>query len=239
MSNIIEVDKNLCWNVPDNWSLEDAATVPCAYVTCYYALYLCGNMKKGDKVLIHSGTGGVGQAAINLALHEGCEVFTTVGTLEKREFLRRMFPSIPNDHIGNSRDTTFEQLILQHTKGGGVDIILNSLADEKLQASIRCLAQNGRFLEIGKFDLIADNALGMMIFLKEVSFHGVMLENIFSTDPIEKMELHKLFAEGLKNGVIKPLIRKVFEKDNVEAAFRYMTTGKHMGKVKIKVTTAN
>jgi len=223
--------------VPDNWSLEDAATVPCVYAICYSALYYRGEMKKGDKVLIHSGTGGVGQAAIHLALHEGCEVFTTVGTPEKRKFIHEIFPSIQDDHIGSSRDTSFEQMILLKTNGDGVDIVLNSLAEEKLQASVRCLARGGRFLEIGKFDFAANNSLGMMIFLKEVSFHGVLLENLlFSRLEKERTYLHSLLNEGLKNGAIKPLVRKVFEKDELETAFRYMATGKHIGKVKKNLT---
>jgi len=233
IANIIEPDRNLCWYVPDNWSLEDAATVPCVYATCYIALYRHGKMKKGNKVLIHSGTGGVGQAAIHLALHEGCEVFTTVGTPEKRKFIHEMFPSISDDHIGNSRDTSFEQMILQKTNGNGVDIVLNSLAEEKLQASVRCLAQRGCFLEIGKFDLAANNPLGMTIFLKDVSFYGILLDNLLTPGlEEEKTYLSGLLNEGLKNGAIKPLVRKVFEKDELETAFRYMTAGKHIGKVK-------
>jgi len=230
MANVIVPDRSLCWYVPDNWSLEDAATVPCVYATCYYALYMSGEMKRNHKVLIHSGTGGVGQAAIHLALHEGCEVFTTVGTQEKRNFIREKFPSISDDHIGISHDTSFEQLILQQTQGLGVNIILNSLAEEKLQASIRCLAKNGRFLEIGKFDLMSNNFLGMMVFLKEISFHGIFLDNIFSNTK-EKLRLHNLLAEGLKTGVVKPLVRKVFEREDAIAAFKYMTTRKHIGKV--------
>ncbi|XP_029673588.1 fatty acid synthase-like [Formica exsecta] len=111
-ANICVADKYLSWIIPDEWTMEDAATVPCVYSTCYYALYLRGKMKKGDKVLIHSGTGGVGQAAIHLALYEGCEVFTTVGSTEKQHFIKETFPSIPEDHIGKSRDTSFEQIII-------------------------------------------------------------------------------------------------------------------------------
>ena len=207
-------------------------TVPCVYSTCYYALYVFGNLQKGEKVLIHSGTGGVGQAAINIALQEGCEVYTTVGTPEKRKFIHENFPSIPDDHIGSSRDTSFEQMVLEGTNGVGVDIVLNSLAEEKLQASVRCLAVGGRFLEIGKFDLLANTSLGMMIFLKEVSIHGILLDNIFEATIKEKAQLNKLVADGIKNNVIKPLNRTVFEKDDIEAAFRYMTAGKHIGKVK-------
>ncbi|RLU24885.1 hypothetical protein DMN91_002976 [Ooceraea biroi] len=229
MANVIVADKDLCWYVPDNWSLEDAATVPCVYATCYYALYINGEMKKDHKVLIHSGAGGIGQAAIHLALHEGCEVFTTVGTPEKRKFIREKFPSIPDDHIGNSNDTSFEQMILQRTQGQGVNLILNSLAEEKLQASVRCVTKNGRFLEIGKFDLAQNNVLGMMVFLKEISFHGIILDNVHSY-PQEKMELSNLLAEGLKSGAVKPLVRTVFEREELTTAFRYMTTRKHVGK---------
>lgn len=193
-----------------------------------------GNMKKGDKVLIHSGTGGVGQAAIYLALHEGCEVFTTVGTTEKRNFIRKMFPSIPDDHIGSSRDTSFEQMILQKTGNVGVNIVLNSLAEEKLHASVRCLAQGGRFLEIGKYDLMSNNTLGMSVFLKEISFQGVTLYDVINSAIEQKTKLNELMQEGLKNGSIKPLSRKVFEKNELETAFRYMTAGKHIGKVKKK-----
>ncbi|XP_011707051.1 PREDICTED: fatty acid synthase-like, partial [Wasmannia auropunctata] len=72
--------------------------------------------KKGDKILIHSATGGIGQAAIHVALSEGCEVFTTVGTIDKRNFIKQMFPTILDEHIGSSRDTSFEQMIMRQTK---------------------------------------------------------------------------------------------------------------------------
>jgi len=235
MSNIIDADKNFVWIVPDKWTMEDAVTVPCVYSTCYHALFTKGKMKKGDKILIHSGSGGIGQAAIHLALHEGCEVFTTVGTAEKRQFLKEAFPSIPDDHIGNSRNTSFEEMIMQQTRGRGVDIVLNSLAEEKLQASVRCLAKRGRFLEIGKFDIIS-NFLDMALFSKSISFYGVLLDNIFNAKPERKKMFHKMIAEGLENCAIKPLCYKIFERDEVEAAFRYMAAGKHIGKVRLSLT---
>jgi fatty acid synthase, animal type len=231
MTNICAANKYLSWIVPEKWTMEDAATVPCVYGTCYYALYIKGKMKKGDKVVIHSGTGGVGQAAIYLALYEGCEVFTTVGTAEKHQFIKETFSSIPNDHIGNSRDTSFEQMIMQHTEGRGVDIVLNSLAEEKLQASIRCLAKGGRFLEIGKFDMISNNSLDIPFFSRGIKFYSILLDKIFYSNVERKAKLWKRITKGLENGVIKPLCRKVFEKNEIEAAFRYMAIGKHIGKV--------
>ncbi|XP_077270184.1 fatty acid synthase-like [Temnothorax americanus] len=239
ITNICVPDKHLSWNVPDEWTMEDAATVPCVYSTCYYALYIKGKMKKEDKVLIHSGTGGIGQAALHFALHEGCEVFTTVGTVEKRQFIRETFPSIPEDHIGNSRDTSFEQMIMQRTGGRGVDIVLNSLAEEKLQASVRCLANGGRFLEIGKFDMVSNNPLDTSAFSKGISFYAILLDRFFFEHSERKIKVWKGIEESLKKGIIKPLSRTVFKRNEVETAFRYMATGKHIGKIIIKVQEEN
>lgn len=238
-TNLIVCDRQLSWVIPENWSYEDAATVPLVYGTAYYALHHIGKMKKGEKILIHSGTGGVGQAAINIALFDGCEVFTTVGTQEKRDFIRKHFPQIPESHIGNSRDTSFEQMIYQQTGGKGVDMVLNSLAEEKLQASIRCLGRRGRFLEIGKFDMLSNNKIGTEVFLNEISFHGIMLDNIFfSRDEAKKNKakqtLHELMRMGLEKGSIKPLVRTIFTRDQFEDAFRFMAAGKHIGKVSQK-----
>ncbi|XP_012280372.1 fatty acid synthase [Orussus abietinus] len=232
-SNLCVKDKFFIWDVPEEWSLEDAVTVPSVYGTMYLALYLKARIKKGDKVLIHAGTGGVGQAAINAAIFEGCEVFTTVGTPEKREFLRKHFPQIPESHIGSTRDTSFEQMVLHLTKGEGVDVVLNSLTEEKLQASLRCLKRGGIFLEIGKYDMILNSPLGMEVFLKHVSFHGVLLD---TTNKLwEKEAVKELLKKGIKDGVVKPLPRVVFPKTEVEAALRYMATAKHIGKVILRI----
>ena len=85
--------------------------MPVVYSTAYYALIVRGNLRKGESVLIHSGSGGVGQAAISICLSMGCDVYTTVGTAEKREYLLKTFPGLKPENIGNSRDLTFEQLV--------------------------------------------------------------------------------------------------------------------------------
>ena len=89
---------------------------------------------------------------------------------------------------------------MHRTSGRGVHVVLNSLAEEKLQASLRCLARHGRFLEIGKYDLSNNTPLGMALFLKNVSFHGILLDAIFEEDNLEWIEVSKLFTEGIKSG---------------------------------------
>ncbi|CAG7786560.1 unnamed protein product, partial [Allacma fusca] len=157
------------FDIPDSWSFEDAATVPCVYITVYLALILRGKMQPGESVLIHAGSGGVGQAAIQVALSMNCRVFTTVGTKAKREFLKARFPVLTDDCFTNSREARqFECHIKTCTNGRGVDLVLNSLAQDKIHASIRCLATNGRFLEIGKFDVLNDTKIGMSILAKGI-----------------------------------------------------------------------
>ncbi|XP_067209348.1 fatty acid synthase-like [Linepithema humile] len=235
IANVVVRDKDLCWNIPDTWTFEEAATVPCIYSTSYYALYHFGKMKKGDKVLIHSGTGGIGQSAIHLALQEGCQVFTTVGTAEKRKIIRKLFPAIPDEHIGKSRDTSFEQMIMSQTNGRGVDIVLNSLAEEKLLASVRCLAKRGRFLEIGKFDILSNNPLNISLFQKGISFYSVLMDLILIGNHKNKSRLSKLMVEGLRKNNIKPIQMTIFPMTEIEAAFRHMASGKHTGKIILNI----
>ncbi|KAL2748305.1 fatty acid synthase-like [Vespula maculifrons] len=125
----------------------------CIY--CIAALYINAGMQKGDRIFIHADSCGIGQAVINLALREGYEIFTT----ERRRFFKETFPSIDDNHIGNSRDINFEKIILQRTNGAGVNIVLNSLADDKLQVSLYYSAHKGRFLKIGKFDFATNNQI--------------------------------------------------------------------------------
>ena len=119
-------------------------------------------------------------------------------------------------------------------KGRGVDIVLNSLAHEMLQASLRCLARHGRFLEIGKVDLAQNSSLGMSKLLDNVSVHGILLDAIMDPtvgDFNEWKEVAKLLEAGIKNNVVQPLPANTFPADKAEEAFRFMSAGKHIGKV--------
>lgn len=222
LASTVLADKGFLWEVPPQWSLEEASTVPVAYATAYYALSVRGRMRAGDAVLVHAGTGGVGQAALAIALHAGCTVFTTVGTPDKRAFLRQRFPTLPPENIGNSRDTSFEQLVKRRTRGRGVDLVLNSLAADKLHASVRCLAEGGRFLEIGKLDLSNDTPLGMSVFLKNTTFHGILLDALFDADSSDgdKAAVVRCVTDGIAAGAVRPLPATVFSDHQLEQAFR-------------------
>lgn len=174
----VEGKQGFIWDVPGGWSLEQAATVPIVYSTVYLAFFIKANVKKGKSILIHAGTGGVGLAAIRVAFAYGLEVFTTCSNQEKKMFLLEEFPQLKESNIGNSRNISFEDMVMHNTKGKGVDYVLNSLSEDKLQASIRCLAKRGTFLEIGRFDMMQDSKIGMSHFLKQINFQNVPLDEI-------------------------------------------------------------
>ncbi|KAJ8946540.1 hypothetical protein NQ318_004676 [Aromia moschata] len=237
LATMAAVDRYLLLKIPDSWTMADGATAMTLYGTLAYGLIIRGQLKRGESILIHSGTGGIGQAAIRLALYYGCTVFTTVGTQEKREFIRKTYPEIEDSHIGNSRDLSFEHMVHKGTNGRGVDMVVNSLADDKLLASVRCLARGGRFIEIGKFDMALNTYINLQLLQRSASFHGVMLDQLFAERPFIKKKIMDLLVEGIENGAIKPLNKTIFKVDEVEQAFRYMASGKHTGKVLVQVRT--
>ena len=156
---------------PDDWTLDEAATVPIAYATAYLSLVMTAHIKKGERVLIHTGASTVGIACISVALHHGCEVYITVGSQRKRDYLKKRFPQLKDTHFSNSRDLTFRDHIRDQTHDKGVKIIVNTLTEEKLYAGMQCLAPNGRFIEIGKFDISQQGTLGNIRWQKYISLN--------------------------------------------------------------------
>lgn len=125
-------------------------------------------------------------------------------------------------------------MVKRRTSGRGVDYVINSLAEEKLLTSVRCLARKGTFIEIGKRDLVNNNELNLILLQKEAKFEGIMLDQIITEMPHVKLQIVKIIEEGI-NSWIKPLNRTIFKYDEVEKAFKYMASGKHTGKVVIEI----
>ena len=228
LGNYIQSD--FTWPIPDNMSLEEGATLPVVYLTVYYCFYRA-KLDKGDSVLIHAGTGGVGQAAIRVAHSLGVEIFTTCNA-SKRSGLKAMFPFLLDSHIGDSRSLQFEDMVMTQTRGRGVTAVLNSLSDEKLQASFRCVKQHGYFLEIGKYDLSTNAKLGMKKFLSNATFCGIDVDQVFE-QPKEMRTISKLFTDGLASGVVQPLNSTIYPYSKVVDAMKFLASGKHTGKVLI------
>lgn len=223
--------ETLIMDIPDSMGFAEAATIPVAFLTAHYALINIGRLKQGERVLIHSATGGVGQAAIQIARHIGAEIFATAGTHEKRQWLHDMGIK----WVMDSRTLNFADEIAEHTGGEGVDVILNSLSGQAIARGLSILKHNGRFLEIGKRDIYQDNPIGLLPFQKNLSFCAIDLDSIIRTSPDTVKTIQHDCFQALKQGIYSPLPFRAFPVDMAADAFRYMAQARHLGKIVLTI----
>lgn len=216
--------------IPDYMTFEEAATIPTAYITAIHALLDHASLSIGKSVLIHSAAGGVGIAAIQIAQSVGAEVYATVGTPEKKEFLKSAF-GLADDRIFHSRNTDFGDQILSATNGRGMDAILNSLTGDVLDESFRVLADGGIMVELGKRDVLDRNSLPWAPFDRNSSFRAIDISPEKAADSLVARLMSKLF-ELIEVGSIKPIapVHK-FAWTDIPAAFQFLRPGTHIGKV--------
>jgi acyl transferase domain-containing protein/acyl-CoA synthetase (AMP-forming)/AMP-acid ligase II/acyl carrier protein len=212
---------------PARFSFEEAATIPVSFLTAYYALVYLGRLAAGEKVLIHSASGGVGQAAIQLARRAGAEIFATAGSPQKREYLQ----SLGIRCVMDSRSLAFAGQVLEWTQDRGVDVVLNSLAGEAIPRGLSILAPFGRFLEIGKRDIYQNSPLGLLPFQKNLSFFAIDLERLAGERPALLLSLFRQLASAFEDGSLQPLPYQVFPISRASEAFRTMAQARHTGKI--------
>lgn len=152
-------------------------SIPVAYSTALYALYDRACLRNGESVLIHSGSGALGIAAISIAQRVGATVYTTVGSPAKKEFLMAEF-GLPESHIFSSRDSSFVDGLMELTSGRGVDIVINSLVGDLMHSSWECVSNFGRFVEVGKRELVDAGRLNMRGFLRNATFTAFDIEEM-------------------------------------------------------------
>ncbi|WP_285511704.1 type I polyketide synthase, partial [Streptomyces sp. NBRC 14336] len=210
--------------VPSGWSFAQAASVPIVFLTAYYALRDLGGLRAGERILVHAAAGGVGMAATQLARHFGAEVFGTASA-GKWDALRAA--GLDDEHIASSRDTDFESAFLAATDGAGVDVVLDSLAGEFVDASLRLLPRGGRFLEMGKTDIRDPGSVPGGVLYRAFDLWDA------GPDRIGQMlaELVTLFEAG----AVKPLPVTCWDVRRAPDAFRYLSQARHVGKVVLTV----
>ncbi|RAH59477.1 polyketide synthase [Aspergillus piperis CBS 112811] len=226
-------------HIPSGMDLAAASGIATNFLTAWYSLKDVARIQPGESVLIHSGAGGTGQALIQLAVHCGAEVYTTVGTEEKKRFIMQKYP-IPEDHIFSSRSTNFAPAIMHMTNGKGVDVVVNSLSGENLIRSWECTAPYGRFVELGLKDILQNAKLPMAQFRNNVTYRFFDLSLV-----LRDRQLHvraaleavmRLMGEGKLHPQEPTLVYGVGE---LEKAYRHMQSGKNLGKIVIEMRHAD
>jgi polyketide synthase 5 len=217
--------------LPAGLSDHHAAALTTAHATAYYGLHDLARITAGDKVLIHSATGGVGQAAIAIARAAGAEIFATAGSDQRRDLLR----DVGIEHVYDSRSLEFATQIRRDTDGYGVDIVLNSVTGAAQRASLELLAFGGRFIEIGKRDIYGDTRLGLFPFRRNLTFHAVDLGLLAYSHPDRfrglLAEVYRLTAE---RSLPLPQCSRYPLADAVDG-IRMMSRAEHTGKLVLDV----
>lgn len=238
-NTFVRTDASAVIRVPDNLSLNAAAGIPLVFATAYYSLVTIANLQAGESVLIHSGAGGIGQAAIQLSQRLGARIFTSVGSKSKKELLMKLY-DIPENHIFGSRDTDFAAKLMI-LNSSGVDVILNSLSGEGQMASWSCLAPLGRFIELGKAGIESPRkTLPMAPFGFNVSFHSVSLDVVMDrAKPLMRKITSAVSNLLADNAIHTPRPLHVYQVSKIEDAFRFMQSGKNDGKIVVEMSKSD
>ncbi|GER91158.1 polyketide synthase [Dictyobacter vulcani] len=214
---------------PRQLNFAEAATTPIVFLTAYYALEHVGRLMKGERILIHAASGGVGLAAVQIAQRIGAEIFATAGSPEKRQFLR----DLGIEHVLDSRSLSFADEIMAITDGAGVDVVLNSLAGEALTRSFALLANHGRFLELGKKDIQLNNQLSLSPFERNLSFSAIDISLLLRERPQRMLPLLHEILHKFETHTFVPLPTREFPLVETVEAFRFLAQAKHIGKIAI------
>ncbi|MCX5303282.1 SDR family NAD(P)-dependent oxidoreductase [Streptomyces sp. NBC_00160] len=223
------VDRRMIAPMPEGWTFAEAASVPIVFMTAYYALHDLAGLRDGESLLVHAAAGGVGMAAVQLARHWGADVYATASPA-KWDTLRGL--GLGDDRIASSRTLDFEETFRTATQGRGVDVVLDSLAREFVDASLRLLPRGGRFVEMGKTDVrspqdVADTHPGVSYQAFDLTEAGL--------DRIQEMltELLTLF----RSGALQPVPVSAWDLRQAPEAFRYLSQARHVGKIVLTLPT--
>jgi polyketide synthase 1/15/polyketide synthase 12 len=223
----VVADHRMMVRIPEGVSFEEAAGVPVVFATAFYALRDLAQVSSGESLLVHSATGGVGMAAVQLARHWGLDLYVTA-SVPKWDVLRGM--GFDDGRIGDTRSVDFGVKFLGSTGGRGVDVVLNSLAGDKIDASLALLPRGGRFVEMGVTDVRDADQVATQY--PGVEYHQFMLPEAGPD------RLHEILVElvGLfESGVLRPVPVTRWDVRQAPEAFRFLSQARHVGKNVVSV----
>ncbi|WP_432123355.1 SDR family NAD(P)-dependent oxidoreductase [Streptomyces sp. S1] len=230
-------DRRLIARMPEGWTFAQAASVPVVFLTAYYGLVDLGRVRAGESVLVHAAAGGVGIAAVQLARHLGADVYGTASP-GKWDTLRAL--GLDDDHIASSRTLDFEDRFRATSGGRGVDVVLNSLAAEFIDASLRLMPGGGRFLEMGKTDIrdadrLAADHPGVDYTVYDLTVLARTEPDADGGIPDRVQEMLVEILALFEKGVFQPLPVTAWDVRRAPEAFRFLQQGRNVGKVVLTI----
>lgn len=229
--------------IPDEMSLEAAASMPVTYITAHHMLHHLGNLKPTDSVLIHGGGGGVGTAALQLCKWAGVEKVWSTASSAKAEIIQSYGATAIDRH-----NDDFVDLIKKATDGKGVDHILDPIGGDHLKRSLSVLAHGGKLYTYGMSSAAPSSKRSLLkafsAFRKRPRFDPMKMmsrnQGVFGVhmgtwpDEVVMTEQMERIVNGIKQGVLDPIIDSVFDARDVAKAHQHIHDGKNIGKVLLR-----
>ncbi|XP_008207459.3 fatty acid synthase [Nasonia vitripennis] len=237
VANFVNVNPTWMWDVPKTWSFEDAVTVPLSYVLAYWALIVKAEAEAKERVLVTNVCDGISLATINLALHKKCDVFVAYERESEKEMISLTFPQIQSNRLFKLTNNSFRDEILLQTKGEGVNVVIaNQCEIKQLEVFFSAIKQNARAVVISDLNNSEIHGkVGMYIFLKELNFFSVVPKKVLLSDLKIKKMLANMVQEGINIGSVKPLPRRVYQRESLAEALNTCLAKENLGKIVIKV----
>ncbi|QKG20146.1 type I polyketide synthase [Actinomadura verrucosospora] len=222
-------DHRMITRIPPGWTFTQAATVPVAFLTAYYALRDLAGIEPGRRLLLHAATGGVGTAALQLARHWDVEVFATASPGKWPTLYQR---GLDDAHIASSRTLEFEEHFRNTLGDRHIDVVLNALAGEFNDASLRLLGPGGHFLEMGKTDIRDPEQVA-------AGYAGVRYQafDVLQAGPDRIQEILCRLLPLFEEGQLVPLPATAYDIRHAPEAYRHLSQARHIGKVVLTIPT--
>ncbi len=227
--SVVVADPRTLIPMPPGWTFAQAAGAPVAFATAWYALVDLAGLGKDESVLVHAAAGGVGIAAVQLARHLGSRVFGTASQA-KWGIVRGL--GVPQERIASSRNLDFE-FEFGAEVSRPMDVVLNSLAGEFVDASLRLTAAGGRFVEMGKTDIRDAEDVRRD---HDVSYQAF---DLLETGPERIGAILTALSPLFDSGVLRPLPVTCWDVRQAGEAFRYLSQGRNIGKVVLTLPAAD
>ena len=221
----INVPEAYAAGMPSGMTFAHGASIPVAFLTAHYGLSHLAGLSSGQRVLIHAAAGGLGLAAVQLAREAGAEIFATAGSEAKRDFLRKLGIR----HVFDSRSLAFRSEVLEATNGAGVDVVLNSLADDFIRAGMEVVSRGGCFLEVGKRGIWTQQQVAA--FRADIRYFAFDLGEVASRNPDSIRGMLRELMPQFEAGNLRPLRTTLYSMDDAVQAFRTMAQAGHVGKI--------
>jgi NADPH2:quinone reductase len=222
-----------CLRLPSRLTMTEAAAVPETFFTVWTNVFERGRLQRGDSLLVHGGTSGIGTTAIQLAVAFGARVFATAGTDAKVEACQKLGASL----AVNYRTTDWVDAFKRATDNRGVDLVLDMVGGDYVARNLDVLAMDGRLVQIAFLKSSKVELDLMQVMRRRLTITGSTLR---PRSPEEKGAIARELATHVwplfESGAIKPVIHAEFPLERAADAHRMMEASEHVGKIVLAVS---